>query len=129
MKKVQHIDKRCHTLRIQHFCVSDGEAGLDIIHQICDCGIPIPIANDEHRCDVLMVMEEDVTDAFLNAATEAIDGVCIRVDDEELALDNIPENLRDSDKSSAMEDAVEHLGEALDHIRQAQEEIEQAING
>ena len=50
-------------------------------------------------------------------------------DDEELALDNIPENLHDSDKASAMEDAVEHLGEALDHIRQAQEEIEQAING
>lgn len=50
-------------------------------------------------------------------------------DDEELALDNTPENLLDSDKDSAMEDAVEHLGEALDHIRQAQEEIEQAING
>ena len=31
----------------------------------------------------LIAMEEDVTDAFLNAATEAIDGVCIRVDDEE----------------------------------------------
>lgn len=99
----------------------------------------------------------------MNAVTEAMDGVCIRVDDggviqmnkkrreklslaisaiehaeqiidfvkddEELALDNIPENLRDLDKASAMEDAVEHLGEALDHVRQAQEEIEQAING
>lgn len=50
-------------------------------------------------------------------------------DDEELALDNIPENLRDSDRASAMEDAIEHLGEALDHIRQAQNEIEQAVNG
>lgn len=50
-------------------------------------------------------------------------------DDEELALDNMPENLRDSDRASAMEDAIEHLGEALDHIRQAQNEIEQAVNG
>ena len=81
MEKVEHIDKRCHALRIQHICVSDGEAGLDIIHQICNCGISIE--NDEHQRDVLMAMEGDVTDAFLNAATEAIDGVCIRVDDEE----------------------------------------------
>ena len=81
MEKVEHIDKRCHTLHLQHHCVSDGEAGLDIIHQICDSGISI--ANDERRRDVLMAMEEDVTDAFLNAATEAMDGVCIRVDNEE----------------------------------------------
>ena len=81
MEKVEHIDKRCHALRIQHICVSDGEAGLDIIHQICDGGISI--ANDERRRDILIAMEEDVTDAFLNAATEAMDGVCIRVDGEE----------------------------------------------
>lgn len=81
LKKVQHINKRCHALRIQHLCVSAGEAGLDIIHQICDCGIHIE--NDKHQRDVLMAMEEDVTDAFLNAATEAMDGVCIRVDNEE----------------------------------------------
>ena len=81
MKKVQHIDKRCHALCIQHLCVSAGKAGLDIIRQICDCGISI--ANDERRRDVLIAMEEDVTDAFLNAATEAMDGVCIRVDNEE----------------------------------------------
>lgn len=81
MEKVELINELCHALHIQHLCVSDGEAGLDIIHQICDCGIPIE--NDEHRRDVLMAMEEDVTNAFLNAATKAMDGVCIRVDDEE----------------------------------------------
>ena len=81
MEKVEHIDKRCHALHIQHLCVSAGESELDIIHRIRDCGISI--ASDERRRDVLMAMEEDVTDAFLNAATEAMDGVCIRVDNEE----------------------------------------------
>ena len=81
LREVRYINELCHALHIQHRCVSDGDAGLDIIHQICDCGIPIE--NDKHQRDVLMAMEEDVTDAFLNAATEAMDGVCIRVDNEE----------------------------------------------
>ena len=80
-EKLEYIDELCHMLHIQHLCISARPAELDFIHQIRDGGISI--ASDERRRDVLMAMAADVTDAVLNAATEAMDGVCIRVDDEE----------------------------------------------
>lgn len=79
--KLEYIDELCYMLHIQHLCISARPAELDFIHQICDGGISI--ASDERRRDVLMAMAADVTDAVLNAVTEAMDGVCIRVDDEE----------------------------------------------
>lgn len=80
-EKLEYIDELCHMLHIQHLCISARPAELDFIHQIRDGGISI--ASDERRRDVLMAMAADVTDAVLNAATEAMDSVCIRVDDEE----------------------------------------------
>ena len=47
-------------------------------------------------------------------------------DDEQYDLGNIPENLQDSERYSAMEDAVDALDEAIDNIEQAQKNIEQA---
>ncbi len=47
--------------------------------------------------------------------------------DEQDCIDNIPENLRNSDQCTAMEEVVDGLEEAIDNIKQAIENIEDAL--
>lgn len=47
--------------------------------------------------------------------------------DEQYALDNIPENLQNSAKYSAMEDAIDALSDAESLIEEAREHLEDAI--
>ena len=49
-------------------------------------------------------------------------------DQESDCLDNMPENLQDTDQCEKMEKAVENLEAALEHIENAQECIRDAIN-
>jgi len=44
-------------------------------------------------------------------------------DEEQDALDNFPENLQNSERYTAMEDAIDGLEEAIDCIEQASESI------
>lgn len=45
-------------------------------------------------------------------------------DDEQLCLDNLPENLQDSERSETMERAIESLEDAIDRIYDAKESID-----
>lgn len=52
-----------------------------------------------------------------------------RAADQEIdCLDNMPENLQDSDRYEKMEKAVENLEAALEHIGNAQDCIDEAIS-
>ena len=48
-------------------------------------------------------------------------------DEEQNAMDNMPENLQESDRYSDMEDAVDALQDALDSIDEAVSSIQEAI--
>lgn len=50
------------------------------------------------------------------------------VSDEEDALDNIPENLQESERYEKIEDAVDNLNEAVENIGDAIENIDNACN-
>lgn len=67
----------------------------------------------------------------LKKATEyldrAIDLISGARDDEQTSLDNLPENLQDSERSETMESAIESLEEAIDKIDEAKESIDYAI--
>lgn len=62
---------------------------------------------------------------LLNTAYSIIDGACSEEQDK---LDNIPENLQESDRYSSMESAVDNLSDALDRIDEAKENIQSAIS-
>lgn len=47
-------------------------------------------------------------------------------DEEQDALDNIPENLQNSERYTNMEDAIDKLEEAIDNMEQAAESIDNA---
>ena len=47
-------------------------------------------------------------------------------DDEQDAIDNLPENLQESERCTAMEDAVDELEEAIDNIESAIECVNRA---
>ena len=49
------------------------------------------------------------------------------VNQENDCLDNMPENLQDTDRYDKMEKAVENLEAALEHIENAQECVSEAI--
>lgn len=44
-------------------------------------------------------------------------------DEEQDALDNFPENLQNSERYTAMENAIDELEEAIDYIEQASESL------
>ncbi len=48
------------------------------------------------------------------------------LDDEQYSLDNIPENLQESERYAKMEDAVDHLSDALESLNDAKDEIDRA---
>ena len=56
----------------------------------------------------------------LMEAGEIIDSV---LDEEQDAMDNIPENFQESERYSEMEDAVDILSEAADQINEAIESL------
>lgn len=49
-------------------------------------------------------------------------------DDEQECLDNLPENLQNSERCEAMEAAVDHLEDALESIDEAKGHIDEAIS-
>ena len=61
---------------------------------------------------------------FLTQAASIIERVAEQEND---CLDNIPENLQDTDRHEKMEKAVENLEAALEHIESAQECLTEAI--
>lgn len=74
--------------------------------------------NDKRRKSIRTAIEH------LNRASVIIDQVS---DEESDALDNIPENLQDSDRYVAMEDAIESLSDADEAVGEAIEKLEQSI--
>lgn len=50
------------------------------------------------------------------------------MDDEQSALDNLPESFQDSDRGAAFEDNIDRLNDAIDLIGQAYDLIEETIN-
>lgn len=60
---------------------------------------------------------------LLDKASDIIQDV--RYEERE-CLDNMPENLQNSDRYDAMDAAVDSLGDALDSIREAKGYVEQA---
>lgn len=67
----------------------------------------------------------------LKKATEyldrAIDLISEARDDEQISLENLPENLQDSERSESMEYAIESLEEAIDKIDEAKDSIDCAV--
>ena len=61
---------------------------------------------------------------ILNDANEIVNSVC---EEEQDSLDNMPENLQDSEKCEAMSDAIDNLDDASDSISSAIESISSAI--
>lgn len=60
----------------------------------------------------------------LGNATSVVEYVC---DQEQDAMDNLPENLQESDRFAEMEDGVDNLNEALEKMEEAKSLIESAI--
>ncbi len=58
---------------------------------------------------------------LISKAGSIVEGV---MEDEQECLDNMPENLQGSERCSAMEEAIDNMGEALDHIALAEECID-----
>lgn len=67
---------------------------------------------------------------LLKNATDMLDRVSnivqTALDDEQDCLDNMPENLLDSERCQKMEDAIERLEEAVDQIDSVKECINEA---
>lgn len=61
---------------------------------------------------------------FLTKAARIIEQAAEQESD---CLDNMPENLQDTDRYEKMEKAVENLEAALEHIENAQDCIDEAI--
>lgn len=62
--------------------------------------------------------------SLLNEASSLVDGV---LSDEQDCLDNVPDNLIDSERAQKFEDAVDNLEGALDGIDSAIESLNNAI--
>jgi vacuolar-type H+-ATPase subunit E/Vma4 len=61
---------------------------------------------------------------LLDNASEIIEAA---VDEEQDCLDNMPENLQDSDRCAVMEDAIDCLNAAIDDIASVKDSIENAM--
>ena len=61
--------------------------------------------------------------AFLSNAEQIVDGV---LEEEIGTIDNMPENLENSERYQKMESAIENLEEAIDNIGRASQCIEDA---
>lgn len=57
----------------------------------------------------------------LEAAFDELD--CIQ-EEEEAALDNLPENLRESERASQMENNIEEIQDAVSDMREAYDRLE-----
>lgn len=57
----------------------------------------------------------------------AIDIVRDAKDEEQYCLDNLPENLQNSERCENMENAIDSLEDAIDKIGEAKESISEAI--
>lgn len=62
---------------------------------------------------------------LLGQAASIVDSVC---DEERDSLGNMPENLQDSDRCKAMDDAISDLEDAASSISEASECIERACD-
>ena len=58
--------------------------------------------------------------------SKSLEKLSLVLDDEESCLDNIPENLQDSDNYERMEEAVGRLESAIESIENAQDDISEA---
>ena len=58
---------------------------------------------------------------------KAIDLIRTAKEDEQDALDNMPENLQNSERYEAMESAIDNLEDALSNIDEAKDCIDKAI--
>ena len=56
----------------------------------------------------------------------AYDLIQCAMDDEHDCLDNMPENLQESERYAKMEDAVDHLSDALESLNDAKDELSAA---
>lgn len=61
----------------------------------------------------------------IQTCTDIIDMVR---DEEETAMDNMPENMQDSDRYSAMEDAVTNLEDAIEALDESVQKLEEAAS-
>lgn len=62
---------------------------------------------------------------FLDRASAIVDTV---YDKEQDCLDNMPENLQNTERYEHMEDAVDHLNDALERLDEVKEHIQSAIS-
>lgn len=62
---------------------------------------------------------------YVGLITEIKDGIEEIKEDEEMAFDNLPENLQGSFRGEEMEEAIDHLEEAIDNIDNAIMELEE----
>ena len=69
--------------------------------------------------------------ALLRSAQEHLEKaetiIQMAVDQEQDAMDSLPENLQGSEQYEKMESAVDSLEAALDHINDAKESLEDAV--
>lgn len=65
-------------------------------------------------------------EVLLNKSMEIIEDV---KEDEQCCLDNMPENLQDSERAIKMEDCIDQLDEALEYISNTLECVDMAQNG
>lgn len=55
--------------------------------------------------------------------------ICRVCDEETNSMDNMPENLQDSERHSAMEETVDYLEDAIENIHGATEDLLRAMSG
>ncbi len=56
------------------------------------------------------------------------DDVQMIYDEEEMAFDSLPENLKDSDRGCCMQDAIGHLEEAVQSMEELIESLADAVS-
>ncbi len=62
--------------------------------------------------------------SYLDCAMQIVSSV---KDEEQDGLDNMPENLQNSERCTIMEDAIDALEEAIENIERASESINNAL--
>ena len=70
----------------------------------------------------------DILRQALIALDTAESRISDSMNDEQSALDNLPESFQDSDRGAAFEDNIDRLSDAIDLIGQAYDLIEETIN-
>ena len=65
--------------------------------------------------------------AVINALTELKDDLEIIHDEEDEAMENMPESLQESDRYYAMEEACDNMSDAMDALDEAIESLECAM--